>query len=237
MPSLGVIGAQGRLGSRIASAATDLGVTVTLRGVRGGWTGDVPEVVVDVSAAAALPDVVAYCRKHGVALLSATSGLTAADRGELSELSAGVAVLRADNLSLGNYLQRHVVAALGPLIGGLHAAGIGSVGIVDRHPVYKKDSPSATALALRDRVLAGTSGSVEPGISSVRAGLPVCEHDVRIGLGDEELVVTHAVRDWSAYAAVAVRAALWLTGRRPGLYTMDDYYPDLFRDPGEGAIS
>jgi 4-hydroxy-tetrahydrodipicolinate reductase len=225
MPNIGVIGADGRLGSRIVRAATDTGATVGLRGTRGGWIGDVPDVVVDVSSASALSDVVDYCRKHGVPLLSATSGLTQEDRAALRELSAEVGVLRADNLSLGNYLQRSIATALGPFLDRLHAERLGSVSIVDRHPAYKVDRPSATALALRDRLLAGVSGAIEVGVDSVRAGMPVCEHDVRLSLGDEEVVVQHAVRDWAAYSTVAVRAALWLADRdRPSLHTMDDFY-------------
>lgn len=225
MPSIGVIGAEGRLGSRIVTAAGAMGVEVTLRGTRRDWSGGVPDAVVDVSLAPALPTVLDYCRANKVPLLSASSGLTADDRGALRELSQQVAVLRADNLSLGNYLQRGLVSRLGPMFGRLHAEGLGSVTVVDRHPTYKVDRPSATALVLADRAREGTDGTLDVRVESIRAGIPVCEHDVRLALGDEELVVRHAVRDWAAYAPVAVRAALWLAAQSAaGLHSMDDFY-------------
>jgi 4-hydroxy-tetrahydrodipicolinate reductase len=213
--TLGVIGAGGRLGGRVVAAAGDGGVPVVLRGGRTGWAGDVPAVIIDASVAAALPDVLAYCGKHGVPLLSATSGLTAADRDALAELARGLPVLRAENLSLGHHLQCRLAAVLRPF------AARGEVRIVDRHPAYKVDRPSATALALR----AVLGGAADAGIDSVRAGMPVCEHDVRLAFGEEELVVRHAVRDWAAYARNAVNAALWLARRtRPGLYGMSDFF-------------
>ena len=225
MPSLGIVGAAGRLGARIVAAAGRLGVPVVLHATRQAWTGPAPDVLIDVSTVDALPAVVEYCGEHRVALLSATSGLTPQHRAALRRLSARIPVLRADNLSLGGYLHRTLTAGLAPIVATLAADGLATAGIVDRHPAYKADRPSATALALRDRLTAGIAGAPEVTVDSIRAGVPVCEHDVRIALGDEELVLHHAVRDWSAYSAMAVRAASWLADRHgTAMYTMDDFY-------------
>jgi 4-hydroxy-tetrahydrodipicolinate reductase len=225
MPSIGVIGIAGRLGSRVATAAERLGVPVVLHGTRTAWTGPAPDVLIDVSTAAALPAVAEYCRDHRVALLSATSGLTPEHRGVLQRLSAQVPVLRASNLSLGGYLHRTLIARLAPFVAALAVDGLATAGIVDRHPAYKQDRPSATALQLRNHLTDGIAGAPQVSVDSIRAGVPVCEHDVRIALGDEELVLTHAVRDWAAYSAMAVRAASWLADRHDcRLYTMDDFY-------------
>lgn len=225
MPSIGVIGIAGRLGSRVAAAAERLGVPVVLHGTRAAWTGPAPDVLIDVSTAAALPAVAEYCRDHRVALLSATSGLTPEHRGVLQRLSAQVPVLRAGNLSLGGYLQRTLTMRLAPFVAALAVDGLATAGIVDRHPAYKQDRPSATALLLRDNLTDGIAGAPQVSVDSIRAGVPVCEHDVRVTLGDEELVLTHAVRDWAAYSVMAVRAASWLADRHDcRLYTMDDFY-------------
>ena len=240
MPSIGVIGADGRLGSRIVRAATAAGVPVTLHGSRAGWLGEPPDVLVDVSHASVLPQIAAYCRAHRVALLSAVSGLGPADRATLAGLAGEVPVLRAENLSLGHHLQRDLIDRLRPTLLRLHREGLGSLGIVDRHPAYKKDRPSATAQALRDRVSAGAADAPPVTIDSVRAGMPVCEHELRLALPDEEIVVAHAVRDWAAYAAMAVRAALWLThtAGQPRLHTMADFYDELLGGgAGSGRVS
>src|SRR3954471_18199077 len=101
---LGVVGDRGRLGSRVATQAGELGHAVTLRAGRGYWTGTVPDVLIDVSAPEMLPRTAEFCSDHRVPLLNAVSGLSESDRALLTELGRDVPVLKADNLSFGHYL-------------------------------------------------------------------------------------------------------------------------------------
>jgi 4-hydroxy-tetrahydrodipicolinate reductase len=223
---LGVVGATGRLGSRIVAQATELGHCVTLRAGRGYWTGGVPDVLIDVSAPAMLPRIVDFCATHRIPLLSAISGLSDSDRRLLTELSRDVPVLRADNLSLGHYLQKYLVTALAAMVAGAHRPAA-EWHVLDRHPSTKQHRPSATATVLAAALR--STGATDVGLDSVRGGLPVCDHTVETVIGQETVAVSHGVRDWSAYAASAVRAAHWLQQRSrpepsPGLLTMDDYY-------------
>ncbi|MDG4794546.1 dihydrodipicolinate reductase C-terminal domain-containing protein [Micromonospora sp. WMMD1082] len=232
MSSLGVVGARGRLGRRVVAAAEAAGVPVVMTAGQDGWVGRPPDVLVDATPAAALPDVIAYCRRHRTPLLSAGSGLGPADRAGLATLAAEVPVLRAENLSIGHHLHVEAVRLLAPLWSALRAPDTGEVTVLDRHPSYKVDRPSATALALRDCVTGAATAPVEVAVDSVRAGLPVSEHEVRLTLPDEEVVVGHRVRDWAAYGAVAVRAARWLAARPlPGRWTIHDFYRSLAGAP------
>ena len=122
---VGVVGANGRLGSRVVAQATALGHGVTLRAGRGYWTGGVPGVLIDASAPVMLPRIVDFCAKHRVPLVSVISGLTDSDRRLLAEVSRDVAVLRADNLSLGHYLQKYLVTALAAAVRSTGAADVG----------------------------------------------------------------------------------------------------------------
>jgi len=228
---VGVVGASGRLGSRIVAQATELGHGVTLRAGRGYWTGGVPGVLIDASAPVALPRIVDFCATHRVPLVSVISGLTDSDRRLLADLSRDVVVLRADNLSLGHYLQKYLVTALAAMLAGEHQPAA-EWHVLDRHPATKQHRPSATATALVAALQ--SSGATDVGLDSVRGGLPVCDHTVETVIGQETVAVSHSVREWSAYAGSAVRAAQWLhegsmraksSGPRTGGFlSMDDYY-------------
>jgi 4-hydroxy-tetrahydrodipicolinate reductase len=227
---LGVVGANGRLGSRILAQAAESGHGVTLRAGRGYWTGGVPDVLIDVSAPELLPRIAEFCADQHIPLLSTTSGLGDADRALLAELSRDVWVLRADNLSLGHYLQRYLVTVLASMVASADRPAAGWH-VLDRHPATKQHRPSATAVALIQAVR--LSGATDVGLDSVRGGLPVCEHTVESVLGQESVAVSHSVRDVAAYAGSAVLAAQWLhllaTGpQRNGFAVMDDYYAQCF---------
>lgn len=230
---LGVVGAGGRLGARIVAAAQQQGLDVTLVAGRGYWRGGVPAVLVDSSTPEMLPRIVGFCAQNGVPLLSAVSGLTENDLGMLAALGREVAVLRADNLSVGHYLQKNLITALAAMVAATQRTSRWHV--LDRHPATKRDRPSATALALA--WAARSAGATDVGLDSVRAGLPVCDHTVETVIGEETLAVSHTVRDWSSYAATAVHAAQWLSHvPSGGLLSMDDYYGQLLAAPRPAAL-
>lgn len=219
---IGVIGAQGRLGREIVARAGELGHRVSLTGGRTQWRGDTADVIVDASAPAALPGVVAFCRERRIPLLSTVSGLSPDDFGLLASLADEVPVLRADNLSLGHHLQKTLVRLLAATIRG---RGLPATQwhVVDRHPATKRDRPSATAQVLAAAVGAVSGGTVD--VDSVRSGLAVCDHSVEAVLDQETLTLSHHVGDRSVYADTAVRAAVWLHRiSTPGMLFMDDYF-------------
>ena len=209
--SIGIVGADGRLGRRIRAAAEAAGWDVTLAATSARWALDSrPEVIVDVSHRSALAAVASYCRRARVPLVHGVSGLGNAERSLLERLSADVAVVRAPNFSYGHLLQRAMLEAVAGALGAWEAT------VVERHPRTKLDRPSATALELA--ALCGGE------IASVRGGLPVSDHTVVLAAGGETVAVTHAVADLSAAAAGAVRAADWIVDREPGLWSMHDVY-------------
>jgi 4-hydroxy-tetrahydrodipicolinate reductase len=114
------------------------------------------------------------------------------------------------------------------------------VEIVEIHHRYKKDAPSGTARKMGEIVasalgrdpdeviVSGRSGMVgerpekEIGIFSLRGGDVVGEHTVTFaGLG-ERIEFTHRAHSRDTFARGAVRAAMWIAGRVPGLYDMTD---------------
>jgi len=222
--SLGVIGAGGRLGTRIVGLARERGVALpVLASRRAGWAIERrPDVVIDASHRTALPEVVAYCEREAVALVCATSGLDAADVHALTELAHSVPVVRATNLSFGHYLQTQAVAAIASCLARHRDRGDRvEVRVVDRHPAHKQDRPSATALRLAELCRPDGGAAI---IESLRHGAPVSAHHVGWTFEGEELIVEHGVSDRGGAAAGALLAAGWLVGRAPGLFEMSDVY-------------
>ncbi len=115
------------------------------------------------------------------------------------------------------------------------------VEIIERHHRKKKDSPSGTALGLGqavahgmgldlDRVAVhGRHGFVkedrpatEIGFHAVRGGDIVGDHTVMFAAEGEVVELSHRATSRDTFALGALRAAAWLQGRAPGLYSMRD---------------
>ena len=79
-----------------------------------------------------------------------------------------------------------------------------------------------------DSVVFGRSGLVGPrpdneiGMHSLRGGDVVGDHTVVFASDGERLELTHKASSRMTFASGAVRAALWLQGKEPRLYNMED---------------
>ncbi|MCD8371596.1 MAG: 4-hydroxy-tetrahydrodipicolinate reductase [Clostridiales bacterium] len=192
------------------------------------------DVIIDFSSAKAVDHLLDYCEETKTPLVLCTTGLSEEQVRRVSEMSAKTAILRSANMSLGvNTLLKLVRDAARVLAG----AGF-DVEIVEKHHNQKLDAPSGTALALADSVNGAMDDTYhyvygrsdvrakrdpkEIGISSVRGGSIVGEHDVIFAGKDEVVTFTHTAYSKAIFAKGAVQAAAFLAGREPGLYTMAD---------------
>ena len=164
-----------------------------------------------------------------------TTGLTAQHVAMIDEASETIPILYGRNLSVGvnvfTELTRQAARYLGP---------DWDVEIVEAHHRYKLDAPSGTALQLgeavaderganlEDVVVLGRSGHTGErppgaiGISSIRAGSLVGDHTVAFVSDTESVELRHHAVDRELFASGALRAAQWLKGRPPALYSMRD---------------
>ncbi len=198
--------------------------------------GQCPEAdaVIDFSTASAVDGLLAYCRKKKLPLVLCSTGLTEAQLESVKEAAREIPVLRSANMSLGiNTLLKLVREA---------AAVLGKSGfdieIVEKHHRRKLDAPSGTALMLADAASQGLpekpeyvfdrSGrrmarpKQEIGISAVRGGSIVGEHEVIFAGQDEVVTISHSAFSRSIFAQGALAAARYLAGKEPGLYSMQD---------------
>ncbi len=218
--TIGVIGSRGRLGSAIVALAGERRVAVGLERWRGGERRTAaPDVVLDVSHAAALADSAALARELGASLVVGTSGRGADDDALLAGLAGRLPVLVADNFSLGHFVQARIAA----LLARTSRLATAEIAVVDRHPVSKRDAPSGTARRLAHLLERAGGGAVR--VESLRHGAPVSDHRIALTLDCETVTIDHEVSGLRAMASGALLAAAWAAGPiPPGRYTMEDVY-------------
>ena len=238
-PQLIISGAIASPGS--LALGRDAGQVVGIRNANLPITSDLPaalaeaDVALDFSNAAAARDTLQACRAARKPLLLGTTGFGAGLDAELEAAAHEVALLVAPNTSVG-------AAVLGELTrAAAQALPTGfDTDVLELHHRLKQDAPSGTALALARTaaearglpVPTGAGAAVPPsgpraeeriGLASLRAGDIVGEHTVLFCGAGEELVLTHRARDRSVFARGALSAALWLSSRAPGRYSMRDF--------------
>ncbi len=192
------------------------------------------DVVVDFASAKAVDGLLDYCESHQLPLVLCTTGLDERQLKRVKEASARTAILRSANMSLGVNLLMKLVKNAAQV---LAESGF-DMEIVEKHHNRKKDAPSGTALALADSIneamdrqyhyvydrssVSQARDSREIGISAVRGGTIVGEHDVIFAGTDEVVTFSHTAYSKAIFAKGAVAAAKFLAGKGPGLYDMAD---------------
>ena len=192
------------------------------------------DAIIDFSAAPAVDALLEYCVQKQVPCVLCTTGLTEEQLAKVREASKKVAILKSANMSLGiNMLLKLLKEATSILA----PAGF-DIEIVEKHHNLKVDAPSGTALALADSVneeLDNTYKYVydrsqvrekrtrrEIGISAVRGGTIVGDHDVIFAGADEVVTFSHRAYSKAVFGKGAVQAAKFLAGKPAGMYDMSD---------------
>jgi|SRR4051794_9460048 4-hydroxy-tetrahydrodipicolinate reductase len=194
------------------------------------------EVVVDFTNAATAQPYAAAMASSGKAWVLGTSGLSDADEAKVAEAARDIPVVYASNFSAGVNL----VLALAERMGAALPAEAYDVEIMEMHHRQKVDAPSGTAIGMGRAVAKGRgvvlsdvmesgrhghtgarkTGAI--GFATLRGGQVVGEHTLIFAAGTEHITLSHRAFDRRAFATGAIRAALWVAGRPPGLYSMMD---------------
>lgn len=192
------------------------------------------DVVIDFSSASDFDSLLDYCGGRHVPAVICTTGLSEAQNARINEISAKTAILRSANMSLGINTLFKVLEDIAPLLAD---AGF-DIEIVEKHHNQKLDAPSGTALALANAVNRGLEQDYsykfdrsgdrqkrpknEIGISSVRGGTIVGEHEIIFAGEDEVIELKHTAYSKKLFAKGAVEAAKFLAGKPAGMYSMRD---------------
>ena len=192
------------------------------------------DVIIDFSVAPAIDGLLDYVEKSGKALVQCTTGLSEAQIARVQKLSEKSPILRSANMSIGVNLLLELVKVAAQK---LYEKGF-DIEIVEQHHHRKMDAPSGTALALADAVNEALDHKLnyvydrsqrkasrpheELGISAVRGGTLPGVHDIIFAGEDEVITFNHTAYSRAIFANGALNAALFLNGKKAGMYSMQD---------------
>ena len=192
------------------------------------------DVIVDFSNASAVDGLLDHCAAKGIPVVLCSTGLSEEQLSKVKETSNKVAILKSANMSVGVNALLKVLKEVSPIFA---AAGF-DIEIVEKHHNQKLDAPSGTAIALADSINESLSGEYdyvydrstrrekrpvkEIGISAVRGGTIVGDHDVIFAGQDEVVTLSHRAYSRAIFGKGAIEAAKFLAGKGPGMYDMSD---------------
>ena len=192
------------------------------------------DVIIDFASTAAVDDLLEYAVERQIPVVLCTTGLSKEQIEHVEDASKKVAVLRSANMSLGiNTLLKMVKEAT-----NVFAPAGFDIEIVEKHHNRKVDAPSGTALAIADAMNEVLEDEYmykydrskerkmrdkkEIGISAVRGGTIVGEHEVIFAGADEVIEIKHTAYSKAIFGNGALQAAKFLAGKPAGMYNMSD---------------
>ena len=198
--------------------------------IQADWPQAPLDAVIDFSGPGGLASALEHCQRHGIALVSGTTGMDDTLKARVCEAAARIPLMHASNFSLG-------VAVLARLLRQAAAAlPEWDLEILEAHHGRKLDAPSGTALTLGEAAAAarGTTlaqagitgkreGARRPGsigFAVVRGGDIVGEHTAMLIGPGERVELGHRATDRAIFARGAIEAARWLCGRPAGAYDL-----------------
>jgi len=189
------------------------------------------DVIIDCSIAPAVEGIVTYAVCKKTPLIICTTGLDDEILGKIKAAAKDIPIFLSANMSLGVNLAVKFVRDAAKILGADF-----DIEIIEKHHNQKIDAPSGTAVLLANNItdvmgarkqVHGRSGFAkrengEIGIHSIRGGTIVGEHSVIFAGPDEIIEIKHAALSRDAFARGAIVAAEFITGQKPGLYTMNE---------------
>ncbi len=192
------------------------------------------DVIIDFSSPKILDDILEYAISNNVPAVLCTTGYSEEELAKIDEASKKVAILRSANMSMGINTMIKVMETVTKV---LSDAGF-DIEIVEKHHNQKLDAPSGTAIALADAINGELNKEYdynfdrsqvrekrkqkEIGISAVRGGTIVGEHEIIFAGTDEVLEFKHTAYSKAIFGKGAVQAAKFLKGKAAGMYGMKD---------------
>jgi 4-hydroxy-tetrahydrodipicolinate reductase len=223
----GALAAAGELGIRVVDRAE------TALGQAGGGPGRA--VLIDFTWPEPSLANLRAAAEAGAAAVVGTTGFRPEQQREIEALAGRMPLVQASNMSVGVTLLAEVVTEVARRLGDSF-----DIEVVEAHHRLKKDAPSGTALTLARAAAAGRDARIEDwgvygregqtgerpreqiGVLALRGGDVIGDHTVFFFGTGERIELTHRAQSREAFASGALRAARWVAGRAPGLYSMHD---------------
>lgn len=191
------------------------------------------DVVIDFSNPSLLDSLLEYGKSTKTALVIATTGYDDCQKQKIKDASNDCPIFFTYNYSLGINLLANLARKAAALLGDEF-----DIEIVEQHHNQKIDAPSGTALMLADAINDELDNRMkyeydrhskrekrsknEIGMHAIRGGTIVGEHEIIFAGRDEVITLSHSARSKEVFAVGAVNAAVYMTGKQPGMYDMGE---------------
>ena len=216
-----LVGAAGRMGKTVLDlAAADPKIDIVAQCDLGDPIEPAMEncdVIIDFSHPDAIDEVCRAASQHGKSLVIGTTGHSQEQRRMIQEAAQSLPIVFASNFSVGVNVLFWLTRKAAELLEQDFDPEI-----IETHHKMKKDAPSGTAKTLAEILKTEQKNQNEIPIQSIREGEVVGEHTVIFSGPGERLELTHRAASREIFARGALRAAKWIVGRPPGLYSMQD---------------
>lgn len=192
-----------------------------------------PDVIIDFSHPSTLEGLLDYCLANGTALVVATTGYTEDQIGTIRKAAEQIPLFFTFNMSLGINLLAELARKAVNVLGGQY-----DIEIIEKHHNQKLDAPSGTAIMLANAIngeldnkynyvydrhsVRAKRSPTEIGMHSIRGGTIVGEHEIIFAGRDEVISLKHEAHSKQVFAVGSVNAAVYLAGKKAGLYDMSD---------------
>ncbi|MBN2128865.1 MAG: 4-hydroxy-tetrahydrodipicolinate reductase [Sedimentisphaerales bacterium] len=193
------------------------------------------DVAIDFSLPQAADQTLKQCTANGIALVMGTTGLSDEQHKAIKAAARKIPIVYGTNMSVGMNVLFALVGKAAAMLGDEY-----DIEIIEQHHRFKKDAPSGSALTLAQNIcratgrdastslVHGRSGKEalrrkgEIGMHAVRAGDITGVHSVIYSTLGETITLNHTAHSRDTFIGGALRAAQWLAGKDPGLYTVAD---------------
>jgi 4-hydroxy-tetrahydrodipicolinate reductase len=193
------------------------------------------DVVIDFSHPNTSAELSRVCKESKKPAVIGTTGHSKEERAAIEALAQSVPVVLSPNFSVGVNALFWLTRKSAELLGDDF-----DLEITEMHHRLKKDAPSGTAKKLAEILcdvrgldygknvrhgregLIGERSGKEIGVHSIRGGDVVGDHTVSFAGAGERFELSHRAASRETFALGALRAARWVVGKPPGLYSMED---------------
>lgn len=234
MIKLAISGCQGRMGQRITALALEDKVFKISALLESRDRSDVPllvddipvnfedaalkgsNVLIEFTTPEATLEHLKACVKYGVKMVIGTTGLTPAQVAFIKKASAKTAIVYSSNMSVGVNLVFGLIRRAAQVTGKTY-----TITLSETHHVHKKDAPSGTAKTMAEIAESHSKTKVKD-IASIRQGEVIGDHTITFESSVDLVSIHHHAKTRDIFAQGALVAAKFLSGKKKGLYDMQD---------------
>lgn len=219
--NIAVAGVEGRMGKVLAKAVVEHpALHLAVETTRSKAIESDFDTLIDFTTPEATLINLNFCTEYNKKIIIGTTGFSESQLLIIKQAALRIPIVMSPNMSIGTNLCFKLISQAAKVLD--QWGDQLDIDILDVHHRHKVDAPSGTALKMNAIISEQLSQARVPRISSIRAGDVVGDHSVIFSINGERLEFTHKANSRVAFAQGALRAALWLQNKKPGLYSMEN---------------